>query len=110
MGFYNSKAFKILKQDGIVKSLNYFFRKHEILSIFNQLLIPFLIYIYPKIILDRKQHVSFIALRRKFIDNYKRIVSIDPMFFKNNLKKHVEWLESDIFKQEYIELVKKYNV
>ncbi|WP_281650675.1 hypothetical protein [Helicobacter bilis] len=39
------------------------------------------------------------------------MIIANPIFFAKNLKKHIEWLESDTFKKEYIDTItQKYNI
>lgn len=111
MGFKKSRGFKILKREGTYRSCIYVLRKSKLLPVLNKLFIPCLLYVYPKIALNAKQYQAFLVLKKKFYGNYIGIIVASPIFFVKNLKKHIEWLESDTFKKEYIDTItQKYNI
>lgn len=57
--------------------------------------------IYPKLALNKTQYKTFELVYKHFEESYRNIIAISPSFFVKNLKKHIEWLESETFKSQY---------
>lgn len=93
MGLSRSKRIKFIKENGI----SMFLWRLVGSSVVARVLLP----IYPKLVLSTSQYKTFKLAYKHFGESYKNIIAISPFFFIKNIKKHIEWLESDIFKNQY---------
>ncbi|WP_104696541.1 hypothetical protein [Helicobacter trogontum] len=93
MGLRQSKKIEFIKKMGIFAFLWYMIR--------NSFIINTILQHYPKLALNKTQYKTFKLAYVHFGENYKNIIATSPLFFMKNLKKHIEWLESDVFKNQY---------
>ncbi len=93
MGLRESKRIKFIKENGMTAFL---WR-----AICNHHIVDCLLQMYPKLALNKSQYKTFKLAYKHFEENYKNIIAISPLFFIKNLKKHIEWLESETFKSQY---------
>ncbi|WP_158659221.1 hypothetical protein [Helicobacter trogontum] len=93
MGLSRSKRIKFIKENGI----SMFLWRLVGSSVVARVLLP----IYPKLVLSTSQYKTFKLAYKHFGESYKNIIAISPFFFIKNIKKHIEWLESDVFKNQY---------
>ncbi|TLE11816.1 hypothetical protein [Helicobacter bilis] len=93
MGLRESKRIRFIKENGIATFLWH--------TTCNSCVVGYLLLIYPKLALNKSQYKTFKLAYKHFEENYRNIIVISPLFFMKNLKKHIEWLESEIFKSQY---------
>ena len=98
MGLKNSRSIRLLRQ-GFDPIITHFLHKGKGMIKRNR--ISLTLTIYPKLALNKTRYKTFELAYTHFEENYRNIIAISPSFFIKNLKKHITWLESDIFKNQY---------
>lgn len=99
MSLKQSKTIKLLREKGVLQVISY--SLHKLMKATRKCSVPIVLNFYPKCILNKSQYQIFTLAYMHFADNYKNIIAISPLFFMKNLKKHITWLESKEFQNEY---------
>ncbi|AQQ59869.1 hypothetical protein XJ32_06975 [Helicobacter bilis] len=96
MGLRESKRIKFIKEKGVIAFLWNAIDNTSIATSIANLVLQ-----RPRLVLSSSQCKTFKLAYKHFEENYRNIIVISPLFFMKNLKKHIEWLESDTFRSQY---------